>query len=83
MFTLYTSDVRLSHDCCPLIKFTDDTAGLIKGNDDGVYLDQIKCFVDYCDRNFLELNVMKTMGGDLSLRVCVCVCVCVWGGGGI
>ena len=59
LFTVYTSDCRSSDFSCPLRKFADDTAMivLIKKNDDGIYKEQLKNFVNYCDRNYLELNV--------------------------
>ena len=47
---------------CPLIKFADDTAmaGLIGKDDESEFRSQVDNFVDYCDRNYLELNVSKT-----------------------
>jgi hypothetical protein len=45
-----------------LIKFADDTAmlGLITNDDDSIFQQQLAMFVNYCDANFLELNVSKT-----------------------
>ena len=62
LFTLYTFDARSSEEGCSLIKFADDTAmvGLINDDNDNAYLSQIQSFVNYCDSNFLELNVSKT-----------------------
>ncbi|PIK55788.1 putative RNA-directed DNA polymerase from mobile element jockey-like [Apostichopus japonicus] len=70
LFTVYTSDARSSHDSCHLIKFADDTAlvGLITRDDGGEYLSQINWFVDYCDQNFLELNMEKTKEMVIDLR---------------
>ncbi len=47
---------------CPLIKFADDTAmiGLISKHDDRLYQDQLQQFVNFCDLNYLKLNVSKT-----------------------
>ena len=61
LFTLYTSDCRSREPSCPLIKFADDTAmiGLITGDDDTLYQQQLDGFVNYCDANYLELNVSK------------------------
>ena len=44
---------------CPLIKFADDTAmaGLIDKDDESEFRSQVNNFLDYCDRNTLELNV--------------------------
>ncbi|XP_072044920.1 uncharacterized protein [Amphiura filiformis] len=55
--------MRLSNDpACPVIKFADDSAmiGLIADDDDTVYQQQLVRFVNYCDANYLELNVSKT-----------------------
>ena len=61
-FTIYTSDIRSSSKSCHLIKFADDTAlvGLIKNDDSNDYMQQVQKFVEYCDKNFLVLNVSKT-----------------------
>ena len=61
-FTVYTSDCRSSCDMCPLIKFADDTilAGLIDRDNDYAFKRQLESFVEYCNKNFLELNVSKT-----------------------
>ncbi|PIK52324.1 orf2 [Apostichopus japonicus] len=70
LFTLYTSDCRSQEKICPIIKFADDTAmaGLIRGNDDGAYLCQLQSFVDYCDSNFLQLNISKTKEMIIDFR---------------
>ena len=61
---LFTYDARSAEHGCSLLKLTDDTAmvGLINGNDDNQTMhilaaSQIQSFVNYCDVNFLELNV--------------------------
>ncbi|PIK43898.1 hypothetical protein BSL78_19228 [Apostichopus japonicus] len=43
-------------------------AGLIRGNDDGAYLCQLQSFVDYCDSNFLQLNISKTKEMIIDFR---------------
>ena len=66
LFTLYTSNIRSTDpNCCPLIKFADDTAliGLIRNDHDSSYRKQITHFVHRCDENYLELNVTKTKEG--------------------
>ena len=62
LFTLYTADCRSTHDECQTDKFASDTAqiGQITDDDDRVYLQVIADFVQWCDDNFLELNVGKT-----------------------
>ena len=66
LFSLYTADHRQKHKSCPLIKFADDTAlsGLITNNMDNMYRDEIDSFVNWCDSNFLDLNVSKTKKKD-------------------
>ena len=58
-FTLYTADFRSTHDECQNDKFADDTAqiGQITDDDDRHYLQAITDFVQWCDYNFLELNL--------------------------
>ena len=62
LFTVYTSDCRSMTEKCLLIEFADDTAmaGLIGKDDESEFRSQVDNFVDYCDRNYLELNVSKT-----------------------
>merc|ERR1712002_159622 len=70
LFSIYTSDSRESHDQCSLIKYADDTAltGLILEDDFTHYLNAIHNFVQWCDNNFLELNVGKTKEMIIDLR---------------
>ena len=62
LYTIYTNDIRSPHDSVNLIKFADDTAivGLISENDESQYRNAIKDYTEWCDANFLELNVTKT-----------------------
>ena len=62
LFSLYTADCRHAHDSCPIVKFADDTGltGLITDDDDTHYRQEIDRFVEWCDENYLELNVSKT-----------------------
>ena len=70
LFTLYTSDCRTQEVMCPLIKFADDTAmtGLIHSDDDRAYLHQLQSFVEYCNTNFLQLNISKTKEMVIDFR---------------
>ena len=70
LFSIYTSDSRESHDQCSLIKYADDTAltGLILEDDFTHYLNAIHNFVQWCDNNFLELNVGKTKEMIIDFR---------------
>ena len=70
LLTLYTSDCRTQEVMCPLIKFADDTAmtGLIHSDDDRAYLHQLQSFVEYCNTNFLQLNISKTKEMVIDFR---------------
>ena len=71
LFTLYTSDCKSTELSCPLIKFADDTImiGLITNDNCTSYEKELKCFVDYCDSNHLELNVSKTKEMIIDFRI--------------
>ena len=70
IFTLFTADIRSLYPSCPLVKFADDTAmlGLIKMDNSNLYEKQVQTFVEYCDRNYLELNVKKTKEMVIDMR---------------
>ena len=70
LFTLYTADCRSKTELCPLVKFADDSAltGLITKDDDTHYRRQIDMFVDWCDQNYLQLNVSKTKEMIIDFR---------------
>ena len=62
LFSVYTADCRSSHTNCIMDKYADDTVltGLITDDDDLHYLWEIDSFVQWCERNYLELHVGKT-----------------------
>ena len=70
LFSLYTAGCRGQHENSPIVKFADDTGltGLITDDDDSHYRQQISSFVDWCDRNYLQLNVGKTKGMIIDFR---------------
>ena len=70
LFTVYTSDIRSEDNSCTLVKFADDTAliGLIRSDNTSEYNNIIQTFVQYCDDNFLELNIVKTMEMIIDFR---------------
>ena len=70
LFSLYTADCRSQHDSTPITKFADDTGltGLITDDDDTHYRRQIDSFVDWCDDNYLQLNVGKTKEMIIDFR---------------
>ena len=61
LFTLYTADFYHQSPHCHLQKFSDDSAivGLIRDGD-RAYRKLIQDFVDWCQRNHLQLNAGKT-----------------------
>ena len=62
LFIIYTSDCR-SLSKHVIVKYADDTViiGLVSNEEDvTTYIHEINHFVDWCDNNFLNLNVKKT-----------------------
>ena len=61
LFVLYTADCRSKEDGNVMVKFTDDTSlsGLIQ-EDDSSYRQAVEELIEWCDRNYLELNVSET-----------------------
>ena len=61
LFLLYTTDCRSTGESRPLETFADDTvlAGKISNDEDALYHKQIEYFVNWCDKNYLYLNVSK------------------------
>ena len=59
---LYTADCRSIDESCPLVKFAGDTelVGKISNDEDALYHKQTENFVNWCDKNYLYLNVSKT-----------------------
>ena len=72
LFSLYTVDYRPSASSNQASKFADDTAmtGLIYTDDDTAYREGILRFTEYCEQNFLQLNVSKTKEMILDFRHC-------------
>ena len=67
LFSLYSADCRSSHDSCPTDKFADDT-GLIMNDDDSHYRQEVDRFVDWCEKNYLVMNVGKTKEMIIEFR---------------
>ena len=70
LFTLYTNDCCSAFQNCTIIKYADDTViiGNIENNNETLYLNQVDCFVDWCNCNYLNLNVKKTMEMFIDFR---------------
>ena len=58
---LYTANCRSTDESCPLVKFADDTelVGKTSNDEDALYHKQTENFVNWCDKNYLHLNVPK------------------------
>ena len=70
LFALYTADCRGTDDeSCPLVKFADDTelVGKISNDEDALYHKQTEN-VNWCDKNYLYLNVSKTKDMCIDFR---------------
>ena len=63
--SLYKADCRSSHDDYIITKYTDDTAltGLTTYNDTH-FRQEVDSFVQWCDQNYLELDVCKIGNAD-------------------
>lgn len=60
IFTLYTNDCQTDRDDAYIIKFSDDTA-LVDVSDSVLKYEQsVSVFDEWCEANFLEMNVGKT-----------------------
>ena len=63
LFSFYTSDCLCSSPNCHIIKYADDTVitGYLK-DDPLCYISEVHVakFVDWCNRNFVTINVKKT-----------------------
>ena len=62
LFALYTADCRSTDESCFLEKIADDTelVGKNSNDKDALYHKQTENFVNWCDKNYLYLNVFKT-----------------------
>ena len=61
LFTLYTSDCRCNGQNTQLFKYADDTALVGRCvNTDVNYRNEVTHFVNWCESNYLELDVQKT-----------------------
>ena len=63
LYITYTNDSRCNNPDCSCFKFADDSAILALLSDDNsleAYQDTVDSFSQWCDTNFLELNVSKT-----------------------
>ena len=70
LFSIYTSDCKASHTNCTIDKYADDTVltGMVTHDEDIFFAQEIVSFVDWCDKNFLELNVTKTKEMVIDFR---------------
>ncbi|KAK1793608.1 hypothetical protein P4O66_011991 [Electrophorus voltai] len=61
LYSLYTYDCTATSSSTIIVKFADDTVvmGLISGNDERAYLEEIKHLENWCQENNLLLNVSK------------------------
>ena len=59
LFSSYAADCRNQHENTPIVKSADATGltGLMTRDDDSHYRQQISDFVDWCDENYLQLDV--------------------------
>jgi hypothetical protein len=62
LYSLFTHDCTTRHDSNTIFKFADDTrvVGLIIGNDETAYREEIRDLAMWCQDNNLSFNVIKT-----------------------
>ena len=70
LYTIYANDYRSHKNSTILIKFADDSTiqGLLCDSED-CYFEEVKCFVGWCEKNFLMLNVKKTKEMTIDFRI--------------
>ena len=68
--SIYINDYRSHKNNTILIKFADDSTiqGLLCDSED-CYFEEVKCFVGWCEKNFLMLNVKKTKEMIIDFRI--------------
>ncbi len=72
LFTLYTNNCKSNYPSCSIVKYADDTAiiiGKIKDDNSLEFLTQVNNFINWCNENFLTLNVKKTKEIIIDFRV--------------
>ncbi|KAI3367377.1 hypothetical protein L3Q82_026182 [Scortum barcoo] len=62
LYSLFTHDCVATHSSNTIVKFADDTTiiGLITGNDETTYREEVRALTSWCQDNNLHLNVSKT-----------------------
>ncbi|KAI3363944.1 hypothetical protein L3Q82_001522 [Scortum barcoo] len=62
LYSLFTHDCMAAHSSNTIIKFADDTTviGLITGDDETAYREEVRALTSWCQDNNLHLNVSKT-----------------------
>ncbi|KAI3362648.1 hypothetical protein L3Q82_001632 [Scortum barcoo] len=62
LYSLFTHDCVATHSSNTIIKFADDTTviGLITGDDETAYREEVRALTSWCQDNNLQLNVSKT-----------------------
>uniref|UniRef100_A0A669ERB8 Reverse transcriptase domain-containing protein n=1 Tax=Oreochromis niloticus TaxID=8128 RepID=A0A669ERB8_ORENI len=62
LYSLFTHDCVAKHESNIIIKFADDTTiiGLITGNDETAYREEVMALYEWCLENNLTLNISKT-----------------------
>jgi len=72
LFILYTNDLHAHSPNCYVLKYADDTAiiGLLSGENETSYLEEINKCIEWCDQNNLLLNATKTKELIIDFRKC-------------
>ena len=75
LYKIYTNGYRSHKNNTILIKFVDDSTiqGLLCDFEDCSF-EEVKCFVGWCEKNFLMLNVKKTKEMIIDFRITITLC---------
>jgi hypothetical protein len=69
LFTIYTNNCNCNNSNTKLFKYADDTALVSRCvNEDNEYRNEVANFVNWCESNYLELNVKKTKEMIIDFR---------------
>ena len=70
LYTIFTNDYRSHKNNTLIITFADDSTiqGLLSDSED-CYFEEVKCFVGWCEKHFLMLNVKKTKEMIIVFRI--------------
>ncbi|KAI3364132.1 hypothetical protein L3Q82_010949, partial [Scortum barcoo] len=69
LYSLFTHDCVATHSSNTIIKFADDTTviGLITGDDETAYREEVRALTSWCQDNNLQLSTLRRLNMDSRL----------------